>query len=99
MCGVESVTKAKKASCLGAVGDSAKTIASTIRTNTSAPTEKGEAMAELICSNCRAWRYDRYTEEKYGMGVGICNADGTDQFCEHKCAMCVPIEGWEDYDG
>lgn len=47
-------------------------------------------MTELICGNCQAWVYDRYTEEKYGMGVGICSHDGSPQFCSHPCFLCDP---------
>ena len=45
-------------------------------------------MAEMICENCRGWIYDRYTEENYGMGVGICQYDGSERFCSHPCPLC-----------
>lgn len=45
-------------------------------------------MIEKICSNCTAWNYNRFTEEKYGMGVGVCSHDGSIQFCSHPCALC-----------
>lgn len=41
------------------------------------------------CKNCVLWHYSRYTEEKYGMGVGVCGADGRQTFCEHKCPFVV----------
>lgn len=49
-------------------------------------------MDKLICSNCKFWHYDRFTEEYLGMGVGRCSADGSARFCEHQCALCIPIE-------
>ena len=55
-------------------------------------------MDENICSNCRAWRYNRFTEEQYGMGVGICGADGSQPFCSHRCILCIPINDWKDGD-
>jgi wyosine [tRNA(Phe)-imidazoG37] synthetase (radical SAM superfamily) len=45
-------------------------------------------MLEEICSNCRRWRYNRWTEEKYGMGVGVCGLDNSPQFCSHRCPFC-----------
>ena len=44
------------------------------------------------CHNCALWRYDRFTEEYYGMGVGICEADGTQRFCEHECPFAIESE-------
>lgn len=40
-------------------------------------------MAEKCCCNCKHWRYDRWLEEKYGMGVGVCELDNTERFCDH----------------
>lgn len=48
-------------------------------------------MSENVCSNCKSWRYDRFTEENYGMGVGVCGADNSPQFCSHPCVFCRPI--------
>ena len=39
-------------------------------------------MNDKCCSNCCHWTYDRWTELKYGMGVGICGADGEPTFCD-----------------
>lgn len=39
-------------------------------------------MVENRCSTCQWWKYDRWTEEKYGMGVGVCKADGLPTFCD-----------------
>ena len=44
---------------------------------------------DRVCSNCVCWHYSRHTEEKYGMGVGICTADGSMQWCEHKCPFAI----------
>lgn len=48
------------------------------------------------CDNCELWKYDRYTEEFYGMGVGRCGADGAPQFRSHRCPFCVPREEEEE---
>ena len=37
------------------------------------------------CSNCSMWMYNRWTEEEYGMGVGLCELDGMPVFTDHKC--------------
>lgn len=43
-------------------------------------------MEDKCCSTCRYWHYDRWTEEKYGMGVGVCRADNSPAFCDkHDC--------------
>lgn len=39
-------------------------------------------MEEKCCSTCGHWQYDRWTEEKYGMGVGICGIDISPTFCD-----------------
>lgn len=40
------------------------------------------------CSTCTHWNYNKYIEEKYGMGVGICTLDGRDVFCDRSnCIM------------
>ena len=36
------------------------------------------------CSNCLYWRYDRWTEEKYGMGCGVCTVDNVVTFCDRR---------------
>lgn len=38
---------------------------------------------EKCCSSCGHFRYDRWTEQKYGMGCGVCELDGTEKFCDH----------------
>jgi len=50
-----------------------------------------------ICSNCSCWVYNKYTEENYGMGVGRCSADGSMQWCEHRCPFMIPKEDENDY--
>ena len=44
---------------------------------------------EKVCSNCAYWYYSWWTEKEYGMGVGRCDADGSMQFCDHKCPFAV----------
>lgn len=39
-------------------------------------------MTDECCSTCCYWQYDRWTEEKYGMGVGICGLDAQPAFCD-----------------
>ena len=39
---------------------------------------------EKCCSTCTHWDYDRWIEDKYGMGVGICRADNQPTFCGHR---------------
>ena len=39
-------------------------------------------LKDNTCSTCDLWYYDRWTEEKYGMGVGVCGADDTPAFCD-----------------
>jgi hypothetical protein len=39
-------------------------------------------LKDNTCSTCDLWYYDRWTEEKYGMGVGVCGADDTPVFCD-----------------
>ena len=39
-------------------------------------------MERKCCSACIHWHYDRWTEEKYGMGVGVCQADNSPAFCD-----------------
>ena len=51
-------------------------------------------MDEKCCSNCKRWHYDRWTEEKYGMGVGVCRGDGQPTFCDRK--ECIAYEEKED---
>ena len=50
----------------------------------------------VTCSCCRYWFYNRYTEEIYGMGVGVCRVDGKQRFCDHKCPFCVEETEAED---
>lgn len=50
------------------------------------------------CNQCNYWAYNRFTEETYGMGVGVCRVDGSQRFCEHKCPFCV-CEDEEGEDG
>ena len=47
------------------------------------------------CSNCEKWNYTTFTEKTYGMGVGICLADGSQTFCDHECPFCIEIEEQE----
>lgn len=42
------------------------------------------------CSQCQLWNYTSFTEKEYGMGVGVCLADGSQTFCDHPCPLCVP---------
>lgn len=43
-------------------------------------------MTNNCCSTCTYWNYDRYTEGKYGIGVGVCTVDGQPTFCDkHDC--------------
>lgn len=37
-----------------------------------------------FCSTCSRWEYNRWTEEKYGMGVGVCELDGQPAFCDRS---------------
>lgn len=48
------------------------------------------------CCSCVLWEYNKFTEEVYGMGVGVCGADGSQRFCEHKCPFCVEERGADD---
>lgn len=48
------------------------------------------------CSECRAWRYDSFTERNYGMGVGVCAHYGQQRFCDHQCPFCFPKDGDDD---
>ena len=42
---------------------------------------------EKCCSSCVHWHYDRWTEEKYGMGVGICTVNNQPTFCDRNDCM------------
>ena len=44
------------------------------------------------CSNCSMWMYNYWTEDKFGMGVGICELDGSPSFSDHKCQFHLPEE-------
>ena len=44
------------------------------------------------CWNCKYWKYNDDTETKYGMGVGICRADNSEQFCEHPACVAYKRE-------
>lgn len=48
------------------------------------------------CYNCKFWKYNDDTEMKYGMGVGICRADNSEQFCEHPA--CIAYKTIDDDD-
>ena len=41
-------------------------------------------MPDKRCSQCSRWRYNKGTEEKYGMGVGFCTFEGEAKFCDGK---------------
>lgn len=41
-------------------------------------------MAGKCCFTCDNWRYDHWTEDRYGMGVGLCKLDGQARFCDHS---------------
>lgn len=45
-------------------------------------------MDAKCCSTCESWQYNRWTEDKYGMGVGICAEDGSPKFCDRIGCIC-----------
>ena len=51
-----------------------------------------------VCSGCRYWEYTKFTEERYGMGVGICRIDHSQTFCDHVCPFCVTQEQLNETD-
>lgn len=49
------------------------------------------------CSQCQKWQYNDRIERKYGMGMGVCEADKEPKGCDRKACFLF-IERVNDYE-